>query len=384
MRKYLIAGVSVLALSATGAIADEATINNYGGNGAAYIDQLDTTGNATATITQGVDGVPANISSERDTAAIKQEGAGNLRATIEQNTDNNLIGFGERNVAGISQAEGAGSSARATIEQAESQNRAGVLQASSNNDGTVQQTGFNGRALIIQDDSDFNGLDGNSGASDFRLRANAPDNTDNLTTGLGFDANLTNGRFVPGGLRADTSAEGEASNSDATVRQGQGFAGFAENARALVLQSGDNQSADVDQDGFDQKAYVSQEDANNTAIVLQEAAFDDNNQAIVNQTGAGNLGDIYQQADLSFASIDQGGDNNDAFVEQLGERTSAIIDQEGGNNFADAYQTGIRDESTITQSGYNNDAVTYQAFDTIRDVATINQTGDNNEAQILQ
>ena len=108
MRKLFLAGVSVFALGASGAMAESATTNQHGTGGGAYINQADDTTDATATITQGIDGTPGN--SANDVASIHQSGEGDVDATVNQNT----IGSGGSNLAGIVQSDGLDTSVAGT------------------------------------------------------------------------------------------------------------------------------------------------------------------------------------------------------------------------------------------------------------------------------
>jgi hypothetical protein len=304
MRNILIAGVSALALSATGAMAQTATIDQDGDNGEAFIDQVDAGSGATASITQGT---PNSAGfSDTDTAAIEQSDDGTLDAEILQNADQFLLGRGGDNVAGVVQDNGTGS-ATAFIEQAGSENRAGIVQAAQDNDASIEQGdfAFDNDALIKQDDGDFTGL------------AGTPD----------FEAELN-----PGGA----SPSGAARNSFALITQSNS----SEFSEAVILQSGDSndaeiaqqdteQTASIDQSGDDQTALVLQELEFNTATVLQES---EGNETFVDQFGSENLANVAQTGDFNDAVVIQSGDLEQAFVTQAGTDGIAQVDQSGSNN----------------------------------------------------
>ena len=300
MRNILIAGVSALALSATGAMAQTATIDQDALGGSATTEQTGAGSGANASITQGT--VTDPTASENDVASIQQAGPGTLDATILQNTDGVLSGRGGDNVAGIVQGNGGGS-ATAFIEQAGTANLGGIVQANEGNSATILQgpDGFTNRALIKQDDADFAGLTGP----------------------VIFDATLNPDALNPAGA---------ASDSIATIRQGGDF-GTSAFGEAAILQSGSAQTATIDQGTFIESegliATVTQEGDTNIATVTQD---DLDNEATVSQNGSTN-----------DATVTQGGF---AFSELL----EATVTQDGNNNEAAFFRTILRVRQSFPRS----------------------------------
>lgn len=310
MRNILIAGVSALALSATGAMAQTATIDQDGDNGSAFIDQVDADSGADADITQGV--LNSSGFSDTDTAAIEQVGNGSLDATILQNTDQNLLGSGGDNIAGISQGGGSGS-ASASIEQAGSENLGGIVQPAEGNTATIEQGefAFANTALVKQGGGNFS----------------------DLTGPVDFEAELNPDALSPGGT---------ASDSDAFVSQT-----FTEFSRATVLQSGENQDATVLQQDIEQTASVDQSGKDNVAFVDQGLFF---NRATVIQESEGNDTFVDQFfSEEGVAEVTQTGDFNDADVIQTGFQESAFVNQTGSGGIAEVDQSGTGNTTNVNQ-----------------------------------
>ena len=332
MRKYLIAGVSVFALSASGAMAqtfDETGVIFQGGdNGAAYIDQASNNApGADALIEQG-------INSDGDTAAIYQEDGGDIGAVILQN----LGAGGGGNLAGIVQTEGSdtggASVPEAIITQEGNNNSGGIRQRGNGLIADIDQVGDANQAVVKQGDvpPGFGTLNNDTAPS---INFASIDDATSWTapaTGLNFNSSSvpaigSSSTFVFGGQQFD------ATNSSGTVTQD------GNSNQGAVLQDGDGQIGTINQIGNENEAFVYQTGLTNTSTV--------------DQIGNGNFALTAQEGELNVADVNQSGNNDAALILQLG-------------------------------TAFNNDATINQGPDGIVSGGAIVQLGDNNSALINQ
>ena len=312
MRKMLVLSVSALALSATGAMADEVgDIQQEGAYGAAYIAQETET--ASAFIYQGV-------GSDSDTGAIVQteSGTDGLSATITQNF---FAGAGYGNVGGIVQVNVDGATS-GSINQDGSYNTAGIRQRDSENTATIDQNGDENKAIVKQGDvpPGFAELESDNG---------------NTTTDVDFSSVL-NFEGTSGGI-FDDGQNGPALYSIADIAQ-DGWGN-----RGAILQLGDAQVAEISQTGNGHNARVQQASSSNSAVVEQ---YDTENSADVLQLGSYNTAAVSQDGYLNVALITQLDDSGDhADVSQVGEGNQGVVHQ----SYDEVHSTAL-----ITQSGSYN------------------------------
>ena len=312
MRKILTASVSLIALSATGAVADElGEILQEGTLGAAYIEQ--DTEYASAFIVQGV-------GSDSDTAAIVQTemGTDGLSATVTQNTF--ATGYG--NVAGIVQTNMESGATSGSINQDGSSNTAGIRQRDSENGALIDQDGDENKAVVKQGDvpPGFAELEADAG---------------NSTTGLDFSSVL-NFDGSSGGILADGD-HGPAQHSYGEILQ------YGTGNHGTILQLGETQFAAIDQTGDSNKARVQQTYELNTALVLQLGS---ENMTDVLQLGSDNLADVIQDGSLNVALVEQHDSSGD----------EATVWQTGTENLGMVHQSHdeVRSVARIEQYGSHN------------------------------
>lgn len=312
MRKILTASVSLIALSASGAMADEVgEILQNGVYGAAYIEQ--DTETASAFITQGV-------GSDSDTAAIVQTeyGTDGLGATITQNTF--AAGYG--NVAGIVQTNMDSGATSASVNQDGSNNTAGVRQRDSENGALVDQDGDENKAVVKQGDvpPGFAELEADAG---------------NSTTDVDFSTVL-NFEGSSGGILADGD-HGPAQYSYGEILQ------YGTGNRGTILQLGEAQFAAIDQTGDSNSARVQQGSELNTALVLQLGT---ENTTDVLQLGSDNIADVMQDGALNVALVEQYDTSGD----------EATVWQTGTENLGMVHQSHdeVRSIALIEQNGTGN------------------------------
>ena len=367
MRTFFLASASILALGASSAVAEEATTNQHGAGGRAYINQANDTDDAMATITQGIEGTPGN--STGDVASIYQTGKGDVDAEISQNTGD--IGGGG-NLAGLVQTDGTGTDGAvddttAMIMQDGSSNRAGVRQQGTDNDGSIKQYGEANYAVVKQGDARNETFD--------VLNNTTPSAEENWQAlNFDFDQDKVSGHSrdtPPGGIEGfpDPDPEGIVTNSEGMVDQ------MGDSNKAAILQV----------TGSDHKATIRQLVGGNEARALQAGSSQD---ALIEQEGANNGADVRQQngegtGDHS-TEILQSGDWNVILVDQTGTENDASVEQAGSDNYASIEQQGMGDMVEVSQSGDGNVANVFQDDDGVMSTANVTQSGGENISVINQ
>lgn len=177
---------------------------------------------------------------------------------------------------------------------------------------------------------------------------------------------------------------------------------------SVKVQSGQDQTAEVEQLGDLNTSYVTQDNKNNSALVEQsnenlQAA--NANLSTVVQTGKTNIAEVYQTHNGNLTNgheglletrIYQTGDNN--FIGQVqgphGQMGTslAVADQGGNNNWASQHQLRYGNEAFIYQLGNGNTAKQGQDAPLLDDddfvgsmnYALIDQSGNNNSASQSQ
>jgi hypothetical protein len=270
MRKYLIAGVSVLALGTGQAMAQSAIVNQDGTNGTATVTQTGASGPTMEVEIDQAAGTDLNsatatqIGNGDGLIDIDQVGGNNNSATAFQ-TD--FAVFGDSNIF-IEQGDGG-------------EHTAVVNQSLDSNDATVTQNGTNNTATV---DQFF------AGGVTATVTQSGQDNIANVDQAVAF---LSDATIVQEGERGDASivqlAEisstasisqlGTSTDANADIFQGP-FGGH----EATIIQTnidGLGGDASISQLGVDQKATITQ-----TGTV---GAFAD-----VNQTGSNNTATVTQ------------------------------------------------------------------------------------------
>ncbi|WP_415375461.1 hypothetical protein [Patiriisocius sp. Uisw_017] len=159
---------------------------------------------------------------------------------------------------------------------------------------------------------------------------------------------------------------GTASPFDASgYLQGVDLFQIGQNNASDVLQTGDNQGAVLNQFGGNNIIELEQLGELQLTFIEQVNGDTDSqgNAAIVAQnTGLGNIVDMYQENDGNFSSVSQTGEFNTSVSTQVADFTvvsagniggyvqGSIVDQTGQNNYTDVFQAGDFQLSTVIQS----------------------------------
>lgn len=158
--------------------------------------------------------------------------------------------------------------------------------------------------------------------------------------------------------------------------------------KANVDQSGDGNKASIDQDG--NYGGFGAGGAFNSAQIDQDG---DNHRGRIDQTGnrnkaqtiqSGNFGGFqaHPNTDGNSSFIDQNGDWNTALTDQWGSNNHSVIDQWGDHNMASITQEGWGNTSFIIQDGVGNMAASSQTGDW--NMSAIDQSGHDNAAEVVQ
>jgi len=202
------------------------------------------------------------------------------------------------------------------------------------------------------------------------------------------DGDSANVADIRQGPLDDTTAYGTpefAIGNDASIAQvGSGNLGLIDQYDAGSKFARNNDAA-ISQTGQNNKGQIGQNGDRNNASISQTGTY---NQADIQQTGDRNNGRVDQYGSWNTALIDQDDINNDAYVRQSGYENYAEIDQGGdlgsidGNNVAVIDQWGTSNMASITQTDWDNSADIFQ--DGVSNMGSINQTGNWNAAALDQ
>lgn len=344
MRKITLSTVSAIALLTAGAASAQdqsAYIGQVAGN--AENTNLNATvtqdgGTATAVVVQGSSTVGKSLD---DYVTVTQSG---LSGAVYVNQDE-----GQRNNVTVTQSSG-----------------------SANNTTLAYQFGNDNRTTVTQSGrNSANGLANGFTSIATSGAAGGAANTIDTAQGTRDATSLYNGAVVRQG----------GNNTQAEIRQG----GEAEGA--LISQNASDSFASIDQVSGNNHASAWQKGTSQVAITYQNQG----NTSVVQQgdasTGLGSYSRavIDQSGYNNTSSAVQTGTGNHGVVEQYGQIGNSSIDQSGSGNYAYAGQeaSGLFDRSTITQDSIGNVAGVRQA--NFNDQSTISQLGTmNSTAYVTQ
>jgi hypothetical protein len=158
--------------------------------------------------------------------------------------------------------------------------------------------------------------------------------------------------------------------------------------KASVNQFGNGNKSEVSQIGiikgsdYRNSVLIEQQGNDNESFVLQDDYYS-GSWARLLQTGDNNNANLTQKATLGYAPITQTGDNNKASINQFGYQTVAAILQTGNYNTSQQDQLGpLGNKAYSTQIGNNNYALIFQPY--IYCTAFQVQEGNDNYAEIKQ
>jgi hypothetical protein len=341
MRKLLLASLSMLALSAGAALADNSVSN---------VVQTGTSSSTgpVATVTQsGAYGSTSNIT---------QTDSGASRVDVIQ-SDNGAGGVAT-GAANLSNVVTDNASGGATVSVTQTHNQSGAQNRSD-----VQQ----GR----------NGFDHHIGIEQI-----GAGNT-SVATEFTSSSSLINVR--QDGLDNQSSVRQDFQNN------GQAWVGQTGNANTVQIQQIATGFAPPPPDSFGASnfAQATQNGNNNQSYITQSNDFDnsptpvssdfartsqigDDNLSFITQTGVDGAADVYQTGSHLVSTIAQSGVGDDATVVQQGTDQYSSIVQSGNNDSADVRQYHSSNESYINQSGNGAQASVTQA--SYNNYSNINQT----------
>jgi hypothetical protein len=309
MRKLFLAGVSVLALGVSGAMGQQATVNQNGFDNDAITDQTGATGIG-ADFQIFIDQDDQVDDGNGHSADVTQTGIGNATTDIDQVGNDNSALVTQNDIVGV----GAGGLTTAIINQSGEGQDAQVNQALNNNDVNILQSNLNNTAIVDQ---------------------------------VSFGANATVEQEGELGLAVINQGL-IGSGNNATIRQlGTSFEADAEINQNGILATATIIQQDVT--GAGGKATITQGDANdiNIATINQDTTVGAN--ATITQDGFGG----FFPTGLNVATINQ---NNNSFVD-------ATITQDGSVNVATATQNDTAATGSfidINQTGVGNFADSVQ------------------------
>lgn len=340
-RNLFFVTASVLALSASAAMADGNTVNLY---------QYDAT----------------------QTATINQDGS------------YNAVGNGGNF------AQGAGASNNLEVNQTASAtyNTVNGYQYGDVNTAELTQSGYNSNIVLQQ-----------NGTNNGRLSADARARTDTIVqNGTSYQSNVTltqNGSnngfdIAQGGYQNNATANQQGDTNKVTIKQALAYDsnyGYAYN-RINSQQTGSYAKADITQAGssnaIDSYQYGNGGTASQTLTANTTGGGNSiyNNQtgsdiaAELTQVGYSNYITNFQSGATQSVTVSQLGNGNGVYGQQYGDHNKVTIDQgkgevKGYSNYANYYQSGSQLTLALTQTGSSNQSYT-------------NQQGTGSKATITQ
>lgn len=328
MKRFLVTGVSILALSAaSGAYGNDSDLTQTGNDNSATISQI--------------------IGSE-SSSDVTQSGNDNVAEVTQEVVPAGISAF---NVPA--------------------------------NDSIIDQIGDNSRATVRQTSSDPGSAPGNAA-----LISQNSSNVLQLNRGVALNARIVQG--APGAGTVNNYAEinqgGNFTNMSALDDSGSGVTArsrqFGSENTSTINQQILDQNADPST-----RALVDQTGGSNISNVLQQGAqqFTD-----VDQTGDNNVSDVMQgnnnNGHPATAIVLQTGDDNESYIDQVAQNVTATVTQTGNQNASDIDQTGGSrfSDATVLQTGDLNNSTIAQGTNGRRSTATVTQTGNTSDSVITQ
>jgi len=337
-------------------------------------------------------------------AAIRQfGGAGNTAVAFQQTgnskignvNDQNIIGSngitqdGEFNNSEVYQLAG-GRSFEARTDQVGDRNDSVLIQRNIDDNDSMRaritQTGDDNDSSVVQ-----SGINGASNANFAGQNANiVQSGSDNLSR-------VEQENFSTGALTSSLQVIQNEDGNDSFIDQRSG------SGRVSITQTSTDTSGIVTGTVVDNAISGGTDSVRaNFSRVAQSGTG--RTEAMLTQTGFGNLSDIRQNAPgaaaglASAATVEQDGEDQSSFIEQNGTNDVAFVDQIGGSgnfsriqqlagglgNEARIDQDGIDGESTVEQSGTDNTANLLQGAMTSDNISFITQSGTGNMADVFQ
>jgi trimeric autotransporter adhesin len=381
--RYLLAGISAMALAATAATAQNLTAD-YGENNTVDCDNVPGNNNDCDIRVGTPETNDTTASSDNNTAIITQPGMNN-DGEIDIDGDGNtalITQPGNRNDAEITQT---GDDNSASIVQRGRWNTASITQSGDDQGADVRQSSFGGGA-----GGTFDGEGNEATVNQTEEDGGTDDDSNRMTSSQRGEDNIL--RVTQSGERnSSDNIQGQALNADGTVTNSPGRLGF--NNSITVTQSGEGNYSDIKQASEDSEGTVS----DNIAIVSMGQGNDDSE---LN----GNVSTIRQRTSDNWArsvvfggeregntsSITQrGGDGNEADVSLArggsevaarGNQQEGYVTQNGDNNYAEVTITGGLAGNNVT-----NDVEPGQGAEGGRsggNYASVTQNGDGNGASV--
>ena len=385
-------GLALAFGAGTAIAAGTATIDQPGTGNTSNVEQQNSAlGNASATINQGGNYNAGTISQNGNvsyaTATIDEnQGANYNRGTITQTGNGNgaqghIQDWGSRNTSTITQVNvGAqaidpgvsgtayqnGNSNTGSIYQHDGKNLVATINAGpgtaygghgSNNNASISQTGVQQTAAIEQNGSTHGSavIDQSRGYSDL----------------MGNDV-------------ASITDTGSYDSSRITQVSGGGVHVSAN--KGTVIQSGQQNTADVSQVGYSDTGAVNQSGYRNYANINQLSGTYQH--AAATQSGSFDTALISQaNSGGDHATTNQSGNFDLAIINQAnlyGNPQTATVTQTGSFDLASVNQSGVSQIATVAQAGNFNAASVTQASTTANYTANVTQGGFGNVATVYQ
>lgn len=386
--KTLLAGLSVLALTAGSAYADP---SNPGGGVvtptadplmAAWESHAPTpektnpvgpgfAGPVIVTPKNGITTIDVEIRKEKDGSEIGSTGQTKF-SYIDQ--------VGLTNAVDVDQTN-AGIGAISDVIQIGDHNDARVVQetegASTTGDyAVITQQGDKNDAFIEQNNRFPDGEPANM--ADIQQGSSTGDANNNLAgisqTGRG---NMAEVDQLDGAVFNQAAIDQFGGSNQAEAEQAGGYNVADINQRTLAPPTLDNK-AGINQDGWDNLGRIDQDGLANEAQTIQTG---NDNYSYTSQIGDDNLADVIQNGNDNMSDVYQAGTGNGVWVAQDGDWNMSWIDQDGTDNQATVAQNTNENWSAIEQGGIGNLAMVTQAGFAASD---IQQFGGSNSALVNQ